>query len=141
MSTTTQDTAAQNKETARRFYAELVTGPHPERLEEFVAPDAVDETSAGLNGIEDFRAHLAWIAESAGDVTATVTDAVAEDDRVVVFWQIEGTHTGDLFGIPATGRRFSGHSVSTITFRDGKVVRYRVLPDRLGIVQQLGAAG
>ncbi|GAB2825438.1 ester cyclase [Actinocorallia aurea] len=139
MSTTTQDTAARNKDIARRFYAELVTGPHPELLEEFVAPDAVDETSAGLGGIEDFRAHLAWIAASAGEVTASVTDAVAEGDRVVVFWRIEGTHTGELFGVPPTGRRFSGQSVSTITFRDGKIVRYAVLPDRLGIVQQLGA--
>lgn len=130
-----------NKELARRFYAELVTGPKPELLEEFVAPDAVDETTGGRNGIEDFRGHLAWIAESAGKVTATVTDAVAEGDRVIAFWRIEGTHTGDLFGIPATGRPFVGQSVSTLTFRDGKLVRYSVLPDRLGILQQLGALG
>jgi steroid delta-isomerase-like uncharacterized protein len=132
-----------NKEIARRFYAELVTGPHPELLAEFVAEDAVDETAGGLGpgGIEDFRRHVAWIKESAGEVTATVTDAVAEGDRVVVFWRIEGTHNGDLFGLPATGKPFSGQSISTITFRDGKIVRYTVLPDRLGIIQQLGGLG
>ncbi|GAA2724354.1 ester cyclase [Actinocorallia aurantiaca] len=134
-------TEQRNSELARRFYAELVTGPHPELLEEFVAEDAVDEASGGTGGREDFRAHLAWIAESVGGVTATAVDTVAEGDRVVVFWRIEGVHKGDLFGVPATGRRFAGHSVSTITFRDGKVVRYRVLPDRLGIIQQLGALG
>ncbi len=134
MSTTEQ----RNAELARRFYAELVTGPHPELLEEFVAEDAVDEASPGTGGREDFRAHLEWIAASAGEVTATATDTVAEGDRVVVFWTIEGTHKGELFGLPATGKPFTGHSVSTITFRDGKVVRYRVLPDRLGILQQLG---
>ena len=128
-------------ELAKRFYAELVTGPHPELLEEFVAEDAVDEASGGLGGREDFRAHLAWIAESAGEVTATVTDTVAEGDRVVAFWRIEGTHKGELFGLPATGRPFAGFSVSTLTFRDGKLVHYRVLPDRLGILQQLGALG
>ncbi|MCW2890503.1 MAG: hypothetical protein JWL58_7365 [Streptosporangiaceae bacterium] len=129
-----------NKEIARRFYAELVTGPAPELLEEFVAHDAVDETAGGVGpgGIEDFRNHLTWIKESAGDVKATVTDAVAEGDRVVAFWRIEGTHRGDLFGLPATGKPFAGHSISTLTFRDGKVVRYAVLPDRLGIIQQLG---
>lgn len=138
---TAADTAARNKETVRRFYAELVTGPHPELLERFVAPDAVDETSGGLRGIEDFRDHLAWIASSAGDVTATVTDAVAEGDRVVAFWRIEGTHSGDLFGVPATGRRFSGRSVSTLTLRDDRVIRYAVLPDRLGILEQLRGTG
>ncbi|MCD0449834.1 ester cyclase [Actinocorallia sp. API 0066] len=134
-------TAERNKELTRRFYAELVTGPNPDLLEEFVAPDAVDETTAGVNGIEDFRGHLAWIAGSAGKVTATVTDAVADGDRVVAFWRIEGTHTGELFGLPPTGKPFSGYSVSTLTFRDGKIVRYAVLPDRLGILQQLGGLG
>ncbi len=138
MSTTVEQ---RNTELTRRFYAELVTGPHPGLLEEFVAEDAVDEASGGHGGREDFRAHLAWIAESAGKVTATVTDTVAEGDRVVAFWRIEGTHTGDLFGLPATGKPFTGHSVSTLTFRDGKLVHYRVLPDRLGIIQQLGGLG
>lgn len=135
MSTTVEQ---RNTELAKRFYAELVTGPRPELLEEFVAEDAVDEASDGSGGREDFRAHLEWIAEAAGEVTATVTDTVAEGDRVVVFWRIEGVHKGELFGLPATGKPFSGRSVSTLTFRDGKLVRYRVLPDRLGILRQLG---
>jgi predicted ester cyclase len=70
-------------------------------------------------------------------VTATVTDTVAEGDRVVVYWTIEGVQRGEVFGAPPSGRRFVGQSISTITFRDGRIVEYGVLPDRLGILQQL----
>jgi predicted ester cyclase len=72
------------------------------------------------------------------DVKATITDLVAEGERVVVYWRIEGIHQGALFGVPGTGKAFSGNCISTITIRDGKVVRYAVLPDRLGIIKQIG---
>jgi len=46
---------------------------------------------------------------------------------------LEGIHRGDVFGVPGHGKPLSGVSISTLTIRDGKVVRYRVLPDRLRI--------
>ncbi|MFC6084172.1 ester cyclase [Sphaerisporangium aureirubrum] len=126
-----------NKETARRLYEELITLRRPELLEELIAEDAVDETIRSGGGREDFREHIENVWATVEGVKATVTDLVAEDDRVVVFWRIEGVQRKPLFGVPASGRHFTGHSISTITFRDGKIVRYNVLPDRLGILQQI----
>ncbi len=131
-----------NKDLVRRYYSELVSGHRIERLAEFVAEDAADETVVGPGGTgtsADFRQHLEVLWANVPDVTATVEDLVAEGDRVIAFWRIEGTHAGPVFGVPATGRPFVGHSISTLTVRDGRVVRYNVLPDRLGIIQQLTA--
>jgi len=64
---------------------------------------------------------------------------VAEGNRVVVFWRIQGVHTGTVWGVPASGNTIDGTSVSVITFRDGRVVDYTVTPDRLTILRQLGA--
>ncbi|GAA1273299.1 ester cyclase [Kitasatospora nipponensis] len=131
-----------NKALVHRYYDELVSGQRIELLAELVAADAADETRVGVGGsgtLEDFRQHLEVLWANVPDVRATVEDLVAEDDRVIAFWRIEGTHAGPIFGVPATGRRFTGHSISTLTIRDGQVVRYNVLPDRLGIVQQLAA--
>ncbi len=127
----------QNKETARRLYEELITLRRPELFEELIAEDAVDETIGGGRGREDFRTHVENVWATVEGVKATVTDSVAEGDRVVVFWRIEGVQRQPLFGVPASGRHFTGHSISTITFRDGQIVRYSVLPDRLGILQQI----
>jgi steroid delta-isomerase-like uncharacterized protein len=129
-----------NKAVARRYYEEFVNERRFDVLEEIVAEDAIDETSAfsgGSGGREDFRQHALRLWESVQDIKTTVTDLVAEGDRVVVYWRIEGIYRGTIFGVPGTGKAFAGNSISTITFRDGKVVRYTVLPDRLGIINQL----
>jgi steroid delta-isomerase-like uncharacterized protein len=127
-----------NKAVARRLYEEVITLRRPEVLAEIVADDAVDEVVGnGSGGRADFAAHVQGVWDTVEDVRATVTDLVAEGDRVVVFWRIEGVQRAPLFGAPASGRHFVGDSISTITFRDGRIVRYTVLPDRLGILRQL----
>jgi steroid delta-isomerase-like uncharacterized protein len=129
-----------NKAVARRLYEELISLHRSEILDEIIAEDAIDETvppDVRIGGREDFRNHVENVWAAVEGVTATVTDLLAEDDRVVVFWRIEGVQRASLFGAPASGRRFVGNSISTITFADGKITRYRVLPDRLGILQQI----
>ncbi|SEL82521.1 ester cyclase [Streptacidiphilus jiangxiensis] len=131
-----------NKTVARRYFEDFVNGRSLDALAEIVAADAADETRVGVGGSgtrEDFRLHAEWLWNSVEDLQVTVDDLVAEGDgdRVIVFWTIKGVHTGTIFGVPGTGRAFSGRSISTVTVRDGKVVRYNVLPDRLGIVSQL----
>jgi len=130
-----------NKEIARRYFEEFVNERRLDVLEEIVAPDAVDETraySGGTGDRDDFRQHALWLWENVQDVKATITDLIAEGDRVVVYWRIEGIHQGTIFGVPGTGKAFTGNSISTVTIRNGRVVRYTVLPDRLGIIKQIG---
>ena len=141
MSTTDtgRDTAEINRAVARRFYEEVVSQGRLEVLDEIVAEDGTDSAvpAAGGGGRAGFVQHITWLRSAVEGVTATVTDTVAEDDRVVVYWTIEGVQRGEVFGAPPSGRRFVGQSISTIRFRDGRIVEYEVLPDRLGIVQQL----
>lgn len=132
-----------NKEVARRYFEEFVNERRLDVLEEIVAEDAVDETRAYAGGSgdrDDFRQHALWLWESVQDIKATITDLIAEEDRVVVYWRIEGIHRGTIFGVPGSGKAFTGNSISTITLKDGKVVRYTVLPDRLGIIKQIEGA-
>lgn len=142
MSSTTHDIEA-NKDIARRYFEEFVNDRRLDVLEEIVAADAADEARVGPGGSgtrEDFRQHAQWVWENVKDLRVSVTDLVAEGDRVIVFWKIEGIHAGNIFGVPASGKPFTGNSISTLTIRGGQVVRYRVLPDRLGIIQQLADA-
>jgi predicted ester cyclase len=129
-----------NKAVARRLYEEAISQQRPEVLEQIVAADAIDETRAAT-GREGFHQHVRWLGDTVENIRATVTDLVAEGDRVVVFWQIEGVQRGPLFGVPPSGRPFTGRSVSLITFRDGQIIRYSVLADRLGIIEQLDGRG
>ncbi|MFJ3799765.1 ester cyclase [Streptomyces sp. NPDC090088] len=140
MSSNEQSDIERNKTVARRYFEEFVDGRRLDVLEEIVAVDAADETRVGPGGTgtrDDFRLHAQSVWDNVKDLKITVTDLVAEADRVIVFWRIQGIQAGTLFGVPASGRAFTGHSISTLTIRDGQVVRYTVLPDRLGIIQQL----
>ncbi|CUU55143.1 conserved hypothetical protein, steroid delta-isomerase-related [Parafrankia irregularis] len=130
------------KEIARRLYEEVVTEGRTELLETFVAEDGTDGSrpqASWSNGRKGFQEHVDGLRTSVPDVRATVTDLLAEGDRVVVFWRIEGTHEGELWGVPGTGRRIEADSISLITFRDNQIVNYSVLPDRLTILRQVGA--
>lgn len=74
------------------------------------------------------------------DLTFHVHEAVAARDRVAVRWSAEGTHLGDLRGLPATRRRlrFAGQTIYEI--RDGQVAGHWQVVDRLGFLEQLRSA-
>jgi predicted ester cyclase len=129
-----------NKTVARRLWEEVINQRRLELFEEIIAADAVDETG-NTPGREGFYEHGQWFIETIDQLRTTVTDMVAEGDRVIVFWTAEGIQRGPLYGVPPTGRPFTLHAISWITFRDGQIARYNVLPDRLGVIEQLGGEG
>lgn len=84
--------------------------------------------------------HVEWLHGSVSDIRIAIDDMVAEGDRVVVYWTLSGTHTGEFFGVPATNKTFTATAVSLLTFAEGLLSEYMVRPDALSVVQQLGAA-
>ena len=72
------------------------------------------------------------------DFRTEIQDLIAEDDKVVARLIMTGTHTGDFYGIPATGKRveFSGMFIARIL--DGKIVEHWGEEDALSLLQQLG---
>jgi predicted ester cyclase len=64
---------------------------------------------------------------------------VAEGDLVVSHIVGRGTHEGDLFGIPPTGKEVETDGIVIHRVRDGKIVEYWSVVDVAGVLQQLGA--
>jgi len=64
----------------------------------------------------------------------------AGDDRVVVRWTGLGTHSGELMGIPPTGRPVEVAALSLLRVANGKIAEHRCVWDTLGLLQQLGVA-
>ena len=67
----------------------------------------------------------------------TVHDAVAARDRVAARWSAEGTHAGDLRGLPATGKRLRFTGQAIYEMRNGQVAGHWQVVDRLGFIEQL----
>jgi predicted ester cyclase len=133
------DRLSVNKTVARRLYEEVINRGRLDVLDDIVAEHGRDRAggerwSAGREG---FVQHITWLRQAVENAHVTVTELIAEGDRVVVYWRLEGVHRGELFGVPATGRPIDGDSISTVTVRDGRIVDYAVLPDRQQFIRQL----
>ena len=73
------------------------------------------------------------------DLRVNILDVIAEDDKVATRYTVEGTHEGDLFGVPPTGRRVSIGSMAVERVSDGKIQEHWRITDSLDMMQQLGA--
>lgn len=72
------------------------------------------------------------------DFTLTIDDMIAEGDKVLVRWTGEGTHTGNLMGIPATHRRTRWTAMSISRIEDGMMVEGWQNMDNMGMMRRLG---
>jgi steroid delta-isomerase-like uncharacterized protein len=77
------------------------------------------------------------IIAAASDSIIHVTNRTVHDDQVSVEWVATGIHTGDLPGLPASGRSFSIHGVTVVIRRDGKIVRESLYYDVAELRRQL----
>jgi predicted ester cyclase len=68
-----------------------------------------------------------------------VEDIAAEGDTVAARVAFRGTHRGEFWGIPPTGKEVAFSSMEVNRVVDGKVEEHWVEINLLGLVQQLGA--
>ncbi|MFE3152353.1 MULTISPECIES: ester cyclase [unclassified Streptomyces] len=57
---------------------------------------------------------------------------------VTVHLVMSGRHTGDLVGLPPTGRRFAAEQLHLCEVVDGRIRNHREWRDDLGCLRQLG---
>ena len=86
---------------------------------------------------EAFTQSIADYLAAIPDMVVTVHRIVAEGDKATAYWTADGTHGGELAGIPATGNSvtFSGHTM--YRFADGQIAESWWAWDILGLMQQI----
>ena len=78
------------------------------------------------------------ITAAASDAKITVTNRVVHGNQVTAEWVATGVHTGDLPGLPASGRSFTLRGVTVVVRHDGKIVREALYYDVADLHRQLG---
>jgi predicted ester cyclase len=68
----------------------------------------------------------------------TIDDLIGDEDKVVSRVTYRGAHTGDMMGIPPTGKPVTVSAMIVDQFADGKIVETWRLFDQMGMMQQLG---
>jgi len=131
------------KERQLQFVEVLQDRGELDRVEEFVHPEAVDHSlPPGFpDGADGVRAVLGAIRAGFPDHDAEVIHMIAEGDLVATYKTFTGTHTGEFFGIPATGRRATIRVMDFVRYRDGLVAEHWNVVDFFGLQAQLTAPG
>lgn len=132
--------AEDNKELVRRYFAAIDATTDENMVDEFLSPDFVDHNpspgcSPDVSGMK--AAYRMFTQGSPG--THSIEDMVAEDDKVVARISARGTHSGELFGIPASGRDFMSTGIAIFRIENDKIVEHWNELDMLGTLVQLGA--
>ncbi len=92
-----------------------------------------DQTS-GLDGIKEL---VKFYYDAFPDAHFTITHLFADETHAVVRYEVDATHKGDAFGIPATGKKFTSTGLVLYEMKDGKIYRSWQELDLIGILNQL----
>jgi len=73
------------------------------------------------------------------DIVHTVDEVFATADRIAVRFTLRGTHTGNFFGVPATGKPVIVTANILMHVEGGKVATLFGVFDEVGLLRQIGA--
>ena len=130
----------QNKALVRLLLEDDISKGNVAVAEQIIAPDFYDHTNPpGMqHGIEGHKAIVALFRAAFPDQWWHIEELIAEGDRVVARTTMRGTHLGDFFGIPATGRPVTLSGVHILRIAGGKIAEHWGNNDDLGLMRQLG---
>ncbi len=109
--------------------------------EELLDPDVVmvhPSSPEPVRGFDAVKGMLTGFRAAFPDLTITAEDVIGDGDKAAVRWTFRGTHTADLFGLPATNKHAEMPGMSWFTFVNGRIVEDRVCEDTMGLMRQLG---
>lgn len=133
----------QNASMIRAMYDDQWNKHDPGVFERCIAPNHISHQPLEdqfPQGIEGQRIFTETFSTAIPDVHCEVTDQDSEADMVKSWLTFTGTQTGELLGIPPTGRYITVPVVVMDRIANGKVVESWVEWDPSDMMRQLGVA-
>ncbi|HZO35438.1 MAG TPA: nuclear transport factor 2 family protein [Solirubrobacteraceae bacterium] len=94
----------------------------------------------GLSKIAGLKAATASMRGAFGEWRHHDHRLIADGDVVSGHWKVTGKHTGEFFGVPATGRSFTFTEAGTVRFEGGKIKELWFISDSFEFLSGLGYA-
>jgi predicted ester cyclase len=137
-------TLERNKAIVLRYKKAQGTAEEAAVIRETVAPGSVRARAGFL--------HLAANAQDQGfpspginlrtaipDRVDVIEDVIADGNQVGLLFRVTGTHRGNFYGIPATGRKIDVYEAGLFTLADGRITSSWFMADEAALLKQLGA--
>ncbi len=129
-----------NKVLAQRWLEEVWNKGDLSLIDELIAPNYVlhDPTRPGLRGRAGIKESIAMFRTAFPDLHFTIEDQVAESEKIVTRYTVQGTQMGPLMGIPATGKQGTITGIDIYRITDGQIEEAWSNWDTLGLLQRIG---
>lgn len=127
------------KAVVRRFFDTFNAG-HLDALPDVVDAHAVVHNTGAPGPLnrEGFMQLAAMFLAAFPEGEHVIEDMIADGDKVVTRLTYRGIHTGDLMGIPPTGKAVETAAITIDSIANGKIVESWRLFDQMTMMQQLG---
>lgn len=116
-----------NKAVVTRYIEEVINLRKHELIDDLFAPELAVQVREHLSGDDPFP-----------DGREEIIDIVAEGNRVMVRWNMNGTHLGEYLGIPATGKPVELIGFAVYYLEDGRIMDDLMLMSNFGFLRQVG---
>jgi predicted ester cyclase len=132
------DSMSEVETTVRRFYEALNTGDAT-LVDQALAPgwEAIPALRTGP-GADGWKASITHLRGVFTDLSVTIEDVVVSAGRAAVRSVNRGIHTGELLGVPGTGKQIEFRATDIHRLENGRIVQTWHLEDYFGIATQIG---
>ena len=126
---------------ARRIVDEVWAEGRLETIDELIAEDfrGWTPTNGEVKGREAFREQVKMYRSAFPNMTMVVDLVTSDGEWATTKWTASGTHTGELMGMPATGKDVTVTGIGVDRIVGGQIVEAYAVFDALGMLQQMGA--
>ena len=132
---------SENLAILRRYYEEVVNQGNLDVVDEVIAAGYVSHHNDPAHlppGPAGVKAFVSITRTGFPDLHLGVDQIFAEGDQAASMWTMEGTHTGEWFGTPATGKHARWSGIVITRFDGGKIAEDWYNFDQVALLQQLG---
>jgi steroid delta-isomerase-like uncharacterized protein len=130
----------ENKAIVRHYLDEVWNKGNVSIIDEVMAPTYARymNASGAYLDRERQKQRMSGMRQAFSELALTLEDITAEGDKVTIRVTLQGTHTGNFMGVPATGKQVAIEAIDILRLVDSKVVEHWGVMDTFGLMQQLG---
>jgi len=95
-------------------------------------------SNAEASSFEDYKENGAKIYSAFQNLTHSIEDLIAKDNKVIARMTARAKHAGDFYNIPASGNELEWSAIAIFELSDGKITARWEEVNLLGLFRQMG---
>ena len=127
-----------NTKIVRQCFADATRG-NRDALEQILSPQFVIHVPDDYRGVDGLLEMVNTFRRALPDLAVTVDHQFADGDYVASRFTVRGTHQGELFGTPPTGREVIVTGITVSRCANGRIAEEWEVVDVAAGLQQIGA--